>query len=134
MPIFPSFRLSQTLFTGLLLIGLSACSPEASNTDGQVAANTASAANAASRSRMPSDPALKSLYIQSCYGCHSAGAAGAPRSGNRDQWAPRLQKGLEGLLANTKSGINSMPPKGMCVNCSDDDFRALILFLAGEAK
>lgn len=87
-----------------------------------------------STKRMPSDPSLKSLYIQSCYGCHSSGAAGAPKSGNKEQWASRTQKGLDTLLANTKNGLNSMPPKGMCMNCSDDDFRALILFLSGEAE
>ena len=102
-----------------------------SNTD-KVAAVAPQAVS--STKRMPSDASLKSLYIQSCYGCHSSGAAGAPRSGNTEQWAPRLQKGMNTLLANTKSGVNSMPPKGMCMNCSDDDFRALILFLSGQAE
>ncbi|MBB5187886.1 MULTISPECIES: c-type cytochrome [Zhongshania] len=97
--------------------------------------STAQAPQAVSSAkRMPSDPSLKSLYIQSCYGCHSSGAAGAPKSGNKEQWALRTQKGLDTLLANTKNGLNSMPPKGMCMNCSDDDFRALILFLSGEAE
>ncbi len=113
---------------------LSGCSQDVSNQGVAGANDTAVTQATSSTKRMPNDPSLKSLYIQSCYGCHSSGAAGAPRSGNTEQWAPRLQKGLDTLLANTKNGINSMPAKGMCMNCSDDDFRALILFLSGQAE
>ncbi|WP_373082096.1 cytochrome c5 family protein [Zhongshania sp.] len=113
---------------------LSGCSQDKSNQGVAGANDTAATQATSSTKRMPNDPSLKSLYIQSCYGCHSSGAAGAPRSGNTEQWALRLQKGLDTLLANTKNGINSMPAKGMCMNCSDDDFRALILFLSGEAE
>ncbi len=113
---------------------LSGCSQDESNQGVAGANDTAVTQATSSTKRMPNDPSLKSLYIQSCYGCHSSGAAGAPRSGNTEQWALRLQKGLDTLLANTKNGINSMPAKGMCMNCSDDDFRALILFLSGQAE
>ena len=130
------FRFSQYLLLGLSLsFFLSACGPKVSNTaTTELATNSPTTSSDTSRSRMPTEPSLKSLYIQSCYGCHSSGAAGAPRSGDAEQWALRLQKGMDTLLTNTISGINSMPPKGMCMNCSDDDFRALILFLSGEAE
>lgn len=83
---------------------------------------------------MPADPGLKSLYIQSCYSCHSSGVASAPRSGNTEDWAPRINKGMDVLLRNTLNGIGSMPPKGMCHGCSDNDLARLILFLAGESE
>ncbi len=135
MQVSSAYRFVQCLLLGLSLTLLNACSAELNTRDGEAqSAAAASSSAASSRSRMPNDASLKTLYIQSCYGCHSSGAAGAPRSGNTEQWAPRMQKGLDTLLANTKNGLNSMPPRGMCMNCSDDDYRALILFLSGEAE
>lgn len=124
-------RILKLVLAATLFISLSACgpSPDVASTSGSDANH--SAANTP-RSRMPSDPALKSLYIQSCYGCHSSGVASAPRSGNTADWAPRLQKGMEVLLHNTVNGMNSMPAKGMCLNCSEADFTQLILFLSGQ--
>ncbi|WP_295873454.1 c-type cytochrome [uncultured Zhongshania sp.] len=130
-----SFKVSHRFATLLplgLVIALVGCGPSPS-TSATATTETASAAPS-SRSLMPSDPALKSLYIQSCYGCHSTGVAGAPRSGNQTDWAPRLQKGMDVLLSNTVNGLNSMPPKGMCMGCSEEDFRNLIVFLSGQSE
>jgi cytochrome c5 len=82
---------------------------------------------------MPADPAIKTVYIQSCYGCHSSGAGRAPRTGNIADWAPRMGKGMNFLVYNTVNGIGSMPAKGMCMDCSEEDFTKLILFLAGQS-
>lgn len=121
----------KLILASVLFISLAACDPNPNS-----ASDNSSTANAApsSRSRMPTDPALKSLYIQSCYGCHSAGVANAPRNGNDADWAPRLQKGMDVLLHNTINGFSSMPPKGMCIGCSDEDFTQLILFLSGQSE
>lgn len=69
-------------------------------------------------------------YNQSCVACHASGAAGAPRTNNEADWAPRLAKGMDVLLVNTKNGINAMPPKGMCFDCTDEEFTALIEHMA----
>ena len=37
-------------------------------------------------------------------------------------------------LSNTVNGLNSMPPKGMCMGCSEEDFRNLIVFLSGQSE
>ena len=79
---------------------------------------------------MPSSPNLKTLYIQSCYSCHSRGTKGAPRSGNAEDWRPRLEKGMDTLLQHTAGGFKAMPAKGMCGSCSREDYRALITFMA----
>lgn len=101
---------------------LSACSQDDSSP-----ANLSS-----SKSLMPQGSHLKSLYIQSCYGCHSSGAGKAPRTGNQAEWSPRWQQGMDVLLEHTLKGYNNMPPKGMCMNCSDEDLRGLIRFMAGR--
>ncbi|GLQ32525.1 c-type cytochrome [Litoribrevibacter albus] len=69
------------------------------------------------------------VYNASCGACHGVGVLGAPKKGTSD-WAPRLEKGLDTLLANAISGINSMPPKGTCGNCSDEELSAAIEFMS----
>jgi cytochrome c5 len=78
--------------------------------------------------------AIETLYNQSCVACHLTGAAGAPKTGDAAAWKPRLDKGMDVMLANVKNGINAMPPKGMCMNCSDEDFKGLIEYMAKPAK
>lgn len=86
------------------------------------------------RTTMPENSALKSRYLQSCYSCHHRGANSAPRTGSASDWAPRLAKGMDILLRNTTTGLNAMPPRGMCMDCSDDDYRALIKFMSGTSS
>ena len=74
--------------------------------------------------------AIENRYNQSCFACHGTGAAGAPRKGDVEAWKPRLAKGMDVMLENTKNGYKAMPPKGMCFDCSDEEYVALIQFMA----
>ena len=69
-------------------------------------------------------------YKQTCFACHGTGAAGAPKTGDKATWEPRLAQGMDTLLTSVKSGKNAMPPGGLCMDCSDDDYTALINFMA----
>jgi cytochrome c5 len=73
---------------------------------------------------------VEERYKASCTFCHSTGAAGAPKTGDKAAWAPRLEKGMETLIKNSKSGIGGMPPMGMCATCTDEDFKALIEYMS----
>lgn len=73
-------------------------------------------------------------YNKSCAVCHASGAANAPKTGDVEAWEPRLAKGTDVLVASVNGGLNAMPPKGMCFDCTDDDFKALIDFMATAAK
>lgn len=68
-----------------------------------------------------------------CGACHSAGVLGAPKIGDGAAWKARADKegGLDGLLAKAISGINAMPPKGTCADCSDDELKATIKKMSG---
>ena len=70
------------------------------------------------------------LYKKTCAMCHGTGAAGAPLTHNADQWKPRLDKGMETLVKNARGGLNAMPPMGMCMDCTDDEFKAIIEFMS----
>ena len=48
------------------------------------------------------------VYQAQCTACHSAGAAGAPKSGDAAAWGPRLKQGYEGLLNSALKGKGAM--------------------------
>ena len=73
-------------------------------------------------------------YDKSCKVCHAAGVAGAPKTGDAEAWAPRLAKGMDVLVKSVNTGLNAMPPKGMCFDCTDADYRALITYMSTPAK
>ena len=73
------------------------------------------------------DRAAEELYPKTCGVCHTAAVAGAPKPGDTAAWQPRLDaKGMDGLLQTVQNGLNAMPPKGMCMDCNDAEFKALM--------
>ena len=48
--------------------------------------------------------------------------------------SPRMAKGMEVLVASVNNGLNAMPPKGMCFDCTDADYTALIEYMAAPAQ
>jgi len=73
-------------------------------------------------------------YAKSCQVCHANGAANAPKTGDAAAWEPRMAKGMDVLVKSVAGGLNAMPPKGMCFDCSDDDYKALIEYMAKPAQ
>ncbi|WP_199610497.1 c-type cytochrome [Flocculibacter collagenilyticus] len=69
------------------------------------------------------------VFQASCFACHGTGAMGAPKKGDSDAWAPRLEKGMDVLVDHAINGFNAMPPKGTCMSCSDDEIKAAIDFM-----
>lgn len=70
-------------------------------------------------------------YAKSCKVCHEAGVGGAPKTGDAEQWAPRLEKGMDALVMAVEKGVPPMmPAKGMCFDCTADEYKALIEFMA----
>lgn len=67
-----------------------------------------------------------------CGACHTAGVLGAPKMGDAD-WKARASAkgGLDGLLQSAIAGVNSMPPKGTCGTCSDDELKSAIQKMSG---
>lgn len=64
----------------------------------------------------------KQVYLQSCILCHQNGQMSAPLIGDSSNWYHRLKSsGLNGFYRHVINGYNSMPIKGACVMCSDND-------------
>ena len=72
------------------------------------------------------EAAIDAKYDKACKLCHDSGLMGAPKTGDAAAWAPRLEKGNEALMKSVKEGFNAMPPKGACMDCSDEEFQQLI--------
>ena len=75
---------------------------------------------------------LESTYQMSCFACHGTGAAGAPILGDAEAWAPRMEKGMDAVMANVVNGVNAMPPKGLCFTCTDEDLAALVGYMSSQ--
>lgn len=86
---------------------------------------TASAEPAAASG--PRDGAM--VYQSACVACHGTGASGAPIKGNAEQWGPRVEQGLDTLLSHALNGFNAMPPKGTCMDCSEEEIQAAIEYM-----
>lgn len=69
------------------------------------------------------------IYNKTCTVCHATGAANAPKMGDAAAWKPRLEKGTDALMASINNGLNAMPPKGMCMDCTEEEFKALIEYM-----
>ena len=74
------------------------------------------------------------VYNASCGACHASGAAGAPKTGDAGAWAPRIAQGEATLVKHAIEGLNAMPPKGMCMTCSDDEIKAAVEFMVEKSK
>lgn len=75
----------------------------------------------------------KRLYI-GCAQCHMDGVLGAPKFGSPQDWQPRLTKGIETLYKHAIDGINSMPPRGACDECTDEDIKAIVDYMISKIR
>ena len=74
------------------------------------------------------------VYNTSCKTCHGAGMAGAPKFGAPEQWAARIDKGMDTMYTSAISGFQGMPPKGLCMDCSDDELKAAVDYMLDGSK
>ena len=76
----------------------------------------------------------KKTYDAVCAMCHAAGVAGAPKTGDKAAWKPRIAQGKDLLYTNAINGKNLMPPKGGAVSLPDADIKAAVDYLVSRAK
>ncbi|WP_255519665.1 cytochrome c5 family protein [Cupriavidus sp. IK-TO18] len=82
----------------------------------------------------PKDPNTgRHVYEQVCAACHASGVAGAPKFGDKPDWAHRLSAGSDALHAAALRGKGVMPPKGGYAG-PDADVIAASDYMLGAAK
>lgn len=100
------------------------------------------AATAASAAAAPAPGAAprtgEQVFQQVCSGCHGAGVMGAPKFGNKGDWAPRIAQGMATLEKHALGGFTgskgTMPAKGGCAACSDDEIKNAIKYMTDKSK
>jgi len=68
-----------------------------------------------------------------CAECHVDGQHGAPKIGDRADWARRAEKGPAALTQRALDGIRGMPPHGGGPRLSDLEIRRAIVYMVNES-
>ena len=76
----------------------------------------------------------KKLYDTVCMACHAAGIAGAPKTGDKAAWKPRIAAGKQALYNSALHGKNAMPAKGGMASAADGDVKAAVDFMLSQTK
>jgi cytochrome c5 len=74
----------------------------------------------------------KAVYNNFCANCHAKNPLieiGAPILGDNKAWEKRKQQGYDTLLKHLMNGINSMPARGGCFECSDEQIKAALNYI-----
>jgi len=78
------------------------------------------------------------VYQASCGACHDAGIAGAPKFGDKGQWAKRIAKGVDTLYASAVNGVQgsagAMPPKGGNAALTNAEVKAAVDYIVARGK
>ena len=110
-----------------------AASESKSNTPAPAAAETPAPAATATASPGPgAGRSGKQIYDLFCFVCHATGVSEAPLLGDREKWQPLIDKGMDAMLATSLAGLNLMPPKGACVDCSEEEMQAAIQYMIDQ--
>ncbi len=67
-----------------------------------------------------------------CHASHPEIAIGAPRMHYFKDWQPRLKQGMSRLFKHTDEGVNAMPPRGGCFECTDAQLLLSIESIIGK--
>ena len=86
----------------------------------------------------PSGRDGQQVYQAACVACHDAGIAGAPKLGDKGQWAKRIARGVDTLYASAVNGIQGsagvMPPKGGNLALSNAEVKAAVDYIVARSK
>lgn len=70
------------------------------------------------------------VYNTACVACHATALLNAPKPNDAAAWEPRLAQGMDTVMKHTIEGFNgTMPPRGTCFACSDEELRAAVEYM-----
>ena len=76
------------------------------------------------------DKTGEEVFNAVCTACHTPGALGAPKFGNKAAWGPRIKQGYQTLISHAESGIRQMPPRGGNPDLSDLEIARAVAYMA----
>ena len=75
----------------------------------------------------------EAVYKAACGACHTAGVAGAPKTGDLAAWAPRLKQGYDTLVKHAVEGFKGMPAKGGAANLDNIEVARAVVYMANAS-
>ncbi len=72
----------------------------------------------------------EAVFTRACGMCHNGQLPTAPKKGDAAAWKPRLEKGDATLVEHVTNGFNAMPPRGLCMDCTAEDYTAVIHWMS----
>lgn len=127
-------NISTTLLATLSLALLAACGQK------DTATPAASPAPAAAPAPAPvaENTVGKSVFGKTCALCHAAGVAGAPKPGDKADWAPRIAQGDDVLHKHAMEGFTGakgqMPARGGSPALTDDEVKAAVAYMVDQSR
>lgn len=80
----------------------------------------------------------KMVYETACMACHGMGIAGAPKTGDRGAWGPRIAAGKPTLYKHAIEGfqgsVGYMPAKGGRADLSDDAVQSAVDYMVSQVQ
>lgn len=77
------------------------------------------------------------VFQSQCKTCHEPGIAGAPKVGEKAQWAVSIKKGYETLVQHAVNGIQEagkvMPPRGGNPDLADVEVQRAVVYMANRS-
>lgn len=78
------------------------------------------------------------VFKKTCVMCHQTGVAGAPKLGDKPDWAPRIAQGPDLLYKHAIEGFSgdkgAMPAKGGNPSLSDADVKAAVDYIVAQGR
>jgi cytochrome c5 len=129
---------SSTLLLSVFSLALlSACGKKESEAPAAAPASAVAAA-AASAPAAAENVVGKATYGKTCSLCHAANVAGAPKPGDKADWAPRIAQGMDVLYKHALEGYTGakgqMPARGGAATLSDDDVKATVNYMVDQSR
>jgi cytochrome c5 len=132
---------SSTLLLGAFALAsvaaLSACNKKDADASATTSVASASAVVAAAPAAAENTIG-KTIYGKTCSMCHAANVAGAPKPGDKADWAPRIAQGVDVLYKHAIEGFTGakgqMPARGGAPNLSDEDVKATVDFMVAQSR
>jgi len=73
----------------------------------------------------------KKVYTENCAICHNSLT---PKLGDKTAWGPRIKQGTAALVAAVVKGKGAMPPRAGKAALVDEDIKAAVEYMVGQAK
>lgn len=77
------------------------------------------------------------LFMKFCNTCHSKAVAAmmiSPEAFQPEAWEASLKKGMPELIKNVTKGFKGMPLRGACMDCTPEEYKALIKYMSTAKK